>query len=546
MLALSSSSPALSVELGKAMASPMVSFINARTGHPVPCLERDGKKIPLHSTFDPVKEGIRFSGHQIANGFLLFLGFAGGYQIMPFLEQKDVSGILIIEESHEYLKAVISAIDLKDLILDSRVQWLIPSTMDDVKQLLLESYLPAVSGNLRLLPLKTRTNSSRAFFDSVASVVRKTIDNFSEDYSVQSYFGKRWFTNSIRNLKAAGESTTTIRPVRRACITGAGPGLEDSLDILRNNKGDFSIIATDTSLPFLLQHKLVPDIVVSIDCQHITYHHFLSGFPEEVPLVLDLASPVFLSRLSRYPIFFTSGHPFSQFINTHWRKFPSIDTSGGNVSHAAVSLACALGAEEIHVYGADFSYPQGKSYARGTYLYPYFHSNSNRFKPVEKQFIDFIFRNESLAREEINGAIRYTTRPMVSYRNRLSLLAEQVENRIIHHSGDGLQIDEKPFSGPENRHRIGTLLSSGRSNGSWQDFIRDYSRQLSELPDAGVSFSSYMESLDQNQKALCLTLFPACAAIRRESPETRQTLPGAEIINEAKTWTMKVIADYLP
>jgi hypothetical protein len=465
---------------------------------------------------------------------------------MPFLEQKDVSGILIIEESHEYLKAVISAIDLKDLILDSRVQWLIPSTMDDVKQLLLESYLPAVSGNLRLLPLKTRTNSSRAFFDSVASVVRKTIDNFSEDYSVQSYFGKRWFTNSIRNLKAAGESTTTIRPVRRACITGAGPGLEDSLDILRNNKGDFSIIATDTSLPFLLQHKLVPDIVVSIDCQHITYHHFLSGFPEEVPLVLDLASPVFLSRLSRYPIFFTSGHPFSQFINTHWRKFPSIDTSGGNVSHAAVSLACALGAEEIHVYGADFSYPQGKSYARGTYLYPYFHSNSNRFKPVEKQFIDFIFRNESLAREEINGAIRYTTRPMVSYRNRLSLLAEQVENRIIHHSGDGLQIDEKPFSGPENRHRIGTLLSSGRSNGSWQDFIRDYSRQLSELPDAGVSFSSYMESLDQNQKALCLTLFPACAAIRRESPETRQTLPGAEIINEAKTWTMKVIADYLP
>jgi hypothetical protein len=265
-----------------------------------------------------------------------------------------------------------------------------------------------------------------------------------------------------------------------------------------------------------------------------------------VPLVLDLASPVFLSRLSRYPIFFTSGHPFSQFINTHWRKFPSIDTSGGNVSHAAVSLACALGAEEIHVYGADFSYPQGKSYARGTYLYPYFHSNSNRFKPVEKQFIDFIFRNESLAREEINGAIRYTTRPMVSYRNRLSLLAEQVENRIIHHSGDGLQIDEKPFSGPENRHRIGTLLSSGRSNGSWQDFIRDYSRQLSELPDAGVSFSSYMESLDQNQKALCLTLFPACAAIRRESPETRQTLPGAEIINEAKTWTMKVIADYLP
>ncbi len=546
MLALSSSAPALSVELGKASASSAVSFIISRTGHPVPCLERDGRAVPLHSTFDPVKEGKRFSGHQSANGFLLFLGFAGGYQILPFLEQKDVSGILIIEESCEYLKAVFSEIDLKDLILDSRVQWLIPSTMEDVKQLLLESYIPAVSGNLRLLPLKTRTNSSQAFFDSVASVVRKTIDNFSEDYSVQSYFGKRWFTNSIRNLKAAGESTTTIRPVRKAYITGAGPGLENSLEILRNIKKDSSLIATDTSLPFLLQHNIVPNIVVSIDCQHITYHHFLTGFPEEIPLVLDLASPVFLSRLSRSPIFFTSGHPFSQYINTHWRNFPSIDTSGGNVSHAAVSLACALGAEEIHVYGADFSYPQGKSYARGTYLYPYFHSNSNRFKPVEKQFIDLIFRNESLAREEINGAIRYTTRPMVSYRNRLSLLAERVENRIIHHSGEGLQIDEKPFPSPKNRQNIGLLLSAGRSNGSWEEFIRNYSTQLTELPDAGVSFSSYMETLDHNQKALCLTLFPACAAIRRESPETRHTLPGAKIINEAKKWTIGVIADYLP
>ncbi len=546
MLALSSSAPALSVELGKSAASSRVSFIRSRTGDPVPCLERKGRIVPLHSTFDPVKEGKRFFDHQPANGFLLFPGFAGGYQILPFLEQKDVSGILIIEESYEYLKAVISEIDLKDLILDSRVQWLVPSTMEEVKQLLLESYLPAVSGNLRLLPLKTRTNTSQDFFDSVISVVRNTIENLSEDYSVQSYFGKRWFTNSIRNLKAAGESTTTISPIRKAVVTGAGPGLENSLEALGNLKKDSSIIATDTSLPFLLQHSIMPDIVVSIDCQHITYHHFLGGFPEKVPLVLDLASPVFLSRLSSFPIFFTSGHPFSQYINTHWRKFPSIDTSGGNVSHAAVSLACALGAEEIHVYGADFSYPEGKSYARGTYLYPYFHSHSDRFRPVEKQFIDFIFRNESLAREEMNGTIRYTTRPMASYRNRLSLLAERVENRIIHHPGDGLRIDDKPSTSKANRENIGQLLSAGGSKGSWDDFIRNYCLELSELPEADVSFPSYMEKLDHRQKALCLTLFPACAAIRRESPETRGTLPGAKIINEAKKWTMEIIRDYLP
>lgn len=382
MLALSSMDPVLSVALGKAPFAEDISLIPAASGHIVPAVNRNGKAAPLHSTVDPVREGRRFFDHQAGGGFLLFLGFAGGYHIAPFLEREDVSGILIIEERLDYLKTIFSGIDLKDLILDTRVQWLVPVSTEEVRQRLLDSYLPAVSGDLRLLPLRPRINSSRSFFDDAASVIRDTIDNLSEDYSVQSYFGKRWFTNSVRNLEAAGNSYTIIPPARKAVVTGAGPGLETSLSFLKSRRKEMILIATDTSLPFLLKHDTLPDMVISIDCQHITYHHFMMGFPEQVPLVLDLASPVFLSRLSKFPMFFTSGHPFSQYVNGSWRKFPFIDTSGGNVSHAAVSLAYALGAEEIHIYGADFSYPQGKSYARGTYLYPFFHSHSNRLSPA--------------------------------------------------------------------------------------------------------------------------------------------------------------------
>ena len=45
-----------------------------------------------------------------------------------------------------------------------------------------------------------------------------------------------------------------------------------------------------------------------------------------------------------------------------------------------------LGAKEIILYGADYSYPEGKPYARGTYFFPIFEANANRLNPSIKQF----------------------------------------------------------------------------------------------------------------------------------------------------------------
>ena len=82
---------------------------------------------------------------------------------------------------------------------------------------------------------------------------------------------------------------------------------------------------------------------------------------------LDLASPPFLARVRAGKLaFIASGHPFASYIDARWMHFPRIDTSGGNVAHAAVSLARDLGARKITLHGADFSYPGGKPYSRGT------------------------------------------------------------------------------------------------------------------------------------------------------------------------------------
>jgi len=542
MLALSSTQPALSAKIGNTKPSRSVSIVRSRNDLPVPVINRGGRSFHLHSMFDPVREGRRFYESSPQGGYQLFLGFGAGYHILPFLDRSDISGIVIIEYEADLFKALLGHIDMRKFIMDKRVRFLIDPEPSEIVRDMLDNYLPAVSGNLYLHQLRSRTHLDSKKFASARDEITRVIKSISEDYSVQSYFGRRWFINSIENLKTAENSSTTLRPIRTAIITAAGPSLEDQLPDLKARRKEGSLIATDTSLPFLLKHDLLPDMVISIDCQHITYHHFLSGYPSEVPLVLDLASPNHLTRRTDRLVFFTSGHPFSRYVNSTWRKFPYIDTSGGNVSHAAVSLADSLGAHTIYLYGTDFSYPEGKTYARGTYLYPYFQSITGRGTPLEHLFFSFLLRNENIIKVREDSYLRYTTKPMISYKERLEEANSRLRASVIPIPGKGERL--KPHAGRKSEEAssiIGTLFSAGAPARPWNEFLHNYREALLNLPKSGESLSDYKSKLSKEQKDIVTTLLPASAAIRREHESHGIRKEGAQILWDVIQWSVQVI-----
>ncbi len=546
MLAISSGQPELSVKMGKESPSESVRIKQSRTGLPVPVLQHGAREYSLHSSIDPRREGERFYQTAPRGGYLVFLGFGAGYHISPFLKRNDVSRIVIIDFDASLFKSLLSSLDMREFFLDQRVRFLIDPTPEDINREMLGNYLPAVSGNLQVLQLRARVHMERERFNVTQKHIQGIIKSISEDYSVQSYFGKRWFVNSIRNLQVAETSTTTLPPIRKALITAAGPSLEDQLPELKQQLAKGSLIATDTSLPFLLKNDIVPDLVISIDCQHITYHHFMAGYPEQVPLVLDLASPNHLTSKTDRLVFFTSGHPFSKYVNSVWRRFPYIDTSGGNVSHAAVSLAEALGAQQILLYGADFSFPEGKSYTRGTYLYPFFQTGSLRTNPLEHHFFSFLLRNENIIKVKEPEYIRYTTSPMISYKERLEQASAHLTAELTAIPGKGEQLNTAHESVKRNSSGvIGTLFSAGVASVSWQQFIRDYSKVVSELPLPRESLSDYRSSISKEQNDIVTTLLPAAAAIRREQELQGTRKAGPEIIQDVIEWTRMTIESYL-
>ncbi|MCX7787517.1 MAG: DUF115 domain-containing protein [Spirochaetes bacterium] len=454
-----------------------------------------------------------------------------------------MTALLILDTGIELLRAILGRIDLRKLLLDPRVSILIDPPPETLREFLLTHYIPSISGDIKTVPLRSRVNLVKDFFQSCFDTFQEGMETLSHDFTVQTQFGKKWFINSLANLPIAEIATHTLSPKKKVLITAAGPSLEASIEHIRNERREGLLIATDTSLPVLLENDLIPEVVISIDCQHISYHHFLSGLPREVTLVLDLASPPLLARLSQKIIFFASAHPFCRYVSTYWRKFPSIDTSGGNVTHAAVSLAITLGADQIYLYGADFSFPRGKSYARGTYLYPYFLSHSNRYLPLETSFSHFLFSNQKLERRRGNKGIRYIPLRMEHYRLHLETLIEKSNILVLPFVVEGEPIRGFPHPPKHERSLTKSIFSAGPISCSWKEFLQAYKQDIQNLPFPFDPVISYLDSLSLNQRNLWTTLLPISAVIRKE--HGKEDISPSTLLLESRTWALEKIERYL-
>ncbi|MBU0928787.1 MAG: DUF115 domain-containing protein [Spirochaetes bacterium] len=544
MLALASwHGPLCADRVRQSKADTRVGVSLARDGSPVPYIDAGNRRAYMHSRFDPAREADRFTGTFEKTGFYVFLGMGAGYEIDALLQAGRVVKGLIVEYGAPTLRAVLERIDLTHVLGDRRLRLLIDPSAEEIDEAIASSYVPAVTGGFVSVPLRGRIDAAPASFQGAADSIRGAIGAISDDYSVQSFFGKRWFSNIVRNIELSNKPTPPVGPIRVAYVTAAGPSLELSLDEIASRPSGAFLIATDTSLRALLERGIEPDAVISIDCQHISYYHFSLGMPERVPLFLDLASPPTVSRLASKPYFFSSGHPLSRYVASRFRAFPVLDTSGGNVTHAAVSLADYLGASLVRIFGADFSYPYGKSYSRGTYIYPYFDVRQSRLRPFESLFSEFLYRNQSIEREEDgDGSFRYVTKPLVAYKERLERLSSSLHCRLDRVRGHGVRAGTDS-GGRDRRVLEGRVFAAGRPYLKPREFLESYAKDIGSLPAPYGQAASYLDGLGAHEKDVWMTMLPSAAAFRREAGD--EPPDPCELLALTRSWCATVVSDEL-
>jgi hypothetical protein len=523
--------------------SSRYTFLKSRNGEIVPAITLpDGSAQALHSMIDPLREAQRFVSTIDKMDFVIFLGLGGGFAVEAALELTN-SNIAVIDFYKDSIAELLKSKDYSKILNNDKVSILIDTDEEEIKSFILENFNPALCGGIKTFPLRTRTEQDKLKFEKAATAIQEAIDIVSGDYTVQSLLGMRWFSNIIRNIKTVQTSNENFfsekkeNPVQKAAIIAAGPSLDMQIPSLAEFKSQNGfIISTDTALGVLLHNNIEPNVIVSIDCQHISYYHFMGCnlHGKNIPLVLDIASPPLLGRLSSFPLFFSGGHPLTRYISARWRYFPQLDTSGGNVTYACLSLAEILGAKHITLFGADFSYIRCQTYARGTYIYPYFSRRQNRLSPAESQMSAFLYRSPFLPREDGQKTDYYETSSLRFYRKKLEEKVSMMNADIKCAHGFGA-----PISLTCTHKNAGTQITDNKekkTNINGVDFLEQYRNDITALPEANGN-DNYLRRLNEKEKLIFTTLLPYAAAIKKRNTE----IELKDLIEEVKRRSIKEI-----
>ncbi len=391
-------------------------IILSKTGLEIPLLKNNKS---IDSRYDPLRESQRLA--QSLNEdthFVIVIGIASGIFIQTLLESRKNLFVLALEKSQADLDF------LKKLPLIQKIQEekrLAFCSLDDFENKIIELYVPAFYGNLQVIEQRGWVMENPDCIDFIKAAINRACGIVSADFSVQSHFGKLWQHNILCNLKTIDKTYKykVFPQEKTALVLAAGPSLDKEIQSLLKNPDSYYIIASDTALSILAAYKIIPDAVISIDGQNVSNVHFIHNSKEDFSKTLFLfdlcanSSAVKTVVKNNYRFnFFISGHPFCQFVNTNYKLgLPDIFSGAGTVTISAVDFAIKVGFKNIIVAGADFSYSNGKPYAKGTYLDRLYNQNSNRLGSSQQLFNKLEFRTELIKNEK-----GFTTKVLEAYR----------------------------------------------------------------------------------------------------------------------------------
>jgi|GEM_PF-208887 len=519
-----------------ATALETVRPVSSKTALPVAVAVGASGEITLHSRYDPVREADRAVESLGDGGFFVVLGLGLGYHLEALSRARSPDQVLILESDARLARSLCAMRDFSASLADQRVHIRIAPQPDEIETLIRDRYVPAVHGGMELLVLQGARRLSPQWYDSVSRVLRQATEAALAEYHTQRKLGRRWFMNMLVNLRSAqthdSEEFVNLRArlprERKTLVLAAGPSLRAELPRLRETRGEYSVVATDSTLPVLSAVGLEPDIVVSIDCQQAGYHHLLDASPGETVSVLDLASPPLLLRSFRRRVMVSGAHPLARYLATRLEWPPHLDLSGGSVTYAALALALELGIEEIELLGADFGYPARHPYCVETYLDRYFRTRVTRTAPLEHLHLEFVFNEPGLARDHEAGGERYTAPRMRRYREAVSRLAARYGRTLVadERAPGRYRVVSRTsapgsFAPSERFHREPGAASSERAG----TVLREYRDALERLRPS-EPYHKFVAELSPPERELWSTLLPLLPAFFRE--QDRRGLTGAE------------------
>lgn len=251
----------------------------------------------------------------------------------------------------------------------------------------LNSALEALSAHrfqeIKLIAFSGGYALDKTRFDRLFGFCCRFLHNLKQNAATLRHFGRRWYTNIIRNFNAfscqgglsLGQSADPVLAV------GAGESLEACMPLLKACRARYRLFAVDTALPALLACGLSPDAVFAIEGGYANINDFFSGGGCPVPLAADIAVYPGVARLQKTR-FFSSSFDSSALLKRvqAYSSLPVIPPLG-SVGVAVCALALQYTSGPVICCGLDFGFSLGKTHAKGSYAHTAMLNGWSRLRP---------------------------------------------------------------------------------------------------------------------------------------------------------------------
>gem|GEM_PF-6335223 len=298
-----------------------------------------------------------------------------------------------------------------------------------------------------------------------------------------------------------------------AVVVSAGPSLDKNVHILKNVQHRVLIIGEDATYNRLLKEGILPDFILVLERDYITYEKF---FKDSLPS--DLTQPVLLCqsvvwpeipRIYRGPIAFTfkSAIPLEKKLcEKLGRDFVHLD-SGSSVAVMGISLAHFLGSDPIILIGQDLAFSEeGYTHAEGVAVRAEAKSRTNSGvpivqlpgisgKPVKSTTTWRLFKHqiENLILQKKLNVIDATEGGALIEKTKIMKLKDALNSTPLK---DKRPITELilPPKASEKVARLQTVVSAGNQ---WHETLDKCADELSKKINAGEDIKALKTTFDR-------------------------------------------------
>ena len=180
----------------------------------------------------------------------------------------------------------------------------------------------------------------------------------------EQFFMNRQLENAGENIVPAKYLRNTF-PDKTAIILAGGPSLDELIPWIKQHQSELLIIAVSRISAKLIKAALIPDIVISIDPQEVSFLNSkeMLELGEKTLLVnSSFLSPLLLSQWCGQNVYLGPQLPWQP-----EKESDNIKSVGPSVTNCAINLAIEMGCKQLILAGVDLCYSQeGYTHTSGT------------------------------------------------------------------------------------------------------------------------------------------------------------------------------------